>query len=110
VISTSWDCLWQDCTRFYANSVGKTKSKPQIKRAVSGTALSHESWPDQTPEKLLLFLSCRRRTWRSGRGHLCRLRGALPCAVHAFLKTSDPFAQAAHNFRNLLAAKQKHHD
>jgi hypothetical protein len=30
--------------------------------------------------------------------------------MHAFLETSDSFAQAAHHFRNLLAAKQENHD
>jgi hypothetical protein len=30
--------------------------------------------------------------------------------VHAFLKAPDAFTQAAHHFRNLLPAKQKHHD
>ncbi len=63
-----------------------------------------------TLKKLLLFLGRRSGGGCSGRRHLRCLRRGLPRAVHAFLETADPFTQAAHHFRDLLATEQKDYD
>src|SRR5882672_3930527 len=111
VISTWWGCRWRGFTRCCATWVGQIKINRQSAYNKKGSPVDCPNFNFSTAqnfEELLLFLN--RRSWgrRSRRRHLCRLRGTLARTVHAFLEIADPFTQAAHNFRDLLATEQQH--